>query len=102
MLSSLLADHNSPDVVGWSPFCFLIVSVGALHEVCAHRADGTSMWERLQAADRDSLVAEISDLVQRQLVTSTLQSERRDRLERNLRVRTDAKYVSSLTSHIRI
>ena len=51
------------------------------------RADGTSMWERLQEADRESLVAEISDLVQRQLVTSTLQSERRDRLERNLRVR---------------
>ncbi|KAI0232094.1 hypothetical protein LSAT2_017595 [Lamellibrachia satsuma] len=49
------------------------------------RADGTSMWERLQEADRESLVAEISDLVQRQLVTSTLQSERRDRLERNLR-----------------
>ncbi|KAI0232093.1 hypothetical protein LSAT2_017594 [Lamellibrachia satsuma] len=49
------------------------------------RADGTSMWERLQEADRESLVAEISDLVQQQLVTSTLQSERRDRLERNLR-----------------
>ncbi|KAK2173937.1 hypothetical protein NP493_839g00077 [Ridgeia piscesae] len=49
------------------------------------RADGTSMWSRLQEAERESLVAEISDLVQRQLVTSTLQSERRDRLERNLR-----------------
>ena len=53
---------------------------------CVVRADGTSMWSRLQEAERESLVAEISDLVQRQLVTSTLQSERRDRLERNLRV----------------